>query len=553
VTQSALPAFRNPAKDQQALDEIDLAIASDMPRAVDLAEAALASGLETARVLTLVALRREEDGRYPEAMKLLDRAAGLDPTDASVWNSVGLCLVKQDRRGAAIAAFEHALALDPMFAQPYYNLGTTLEYLGDYEGAREQLERAVRLFPDYADPLAGLATLCVRSGDWEGARRFAQESMALNSFQPSAISALAAADLEAKAFQSAADRLGQLLAHPGLDKFDRPSLHCLLGDALDGLDRVDEAFTEYHSGKAAFREVHKSLYELSGSESQLDFVLRMADYFKAGPGPEWAASSPLAPGEVSPARGHAFLVGFPRSGTTLLENVLASHPEVMAMDERANMREFEATYISGAAALDHLGAISAAEAAQRRSEYWARVRETRTAPDGKVVVDKMPLYTTKLPVIHKLFPGVKVLFAQRDPRDVVFSCFRRPFQINSGMYQFVTLEGAARFYDAVMSLMEIYRRTLPLDVHTIRYESFVADFEGEARAVCDFLGVDWRDSLHDFAAVAKERRIRTPSAAQVRSGLYTTGAGQWRRYARHLEPVMPILQPWVERFGYDPD
>jgi hypothetical protein len=175
------------------------------------------------------------------------------------------------------------------------------------------------------------------------------------------------------------------------------------------------------------------------------------------------------------------------------------------------------------------------------------------APDGKVVVDKMPLYTTKLPVIFKLFPGVKVLFALRDPRDVVFSCFRRPFQINSGMYQFVTLDGAARFYDAVMSLMEVYKQVLPLDVHTIRYESFVSDFEGEARAVCEFLGVDWSESLHDFAAVARERRIRTPSAAQVRAGLYSTGAGQWRRYAKHLEPILPILQPWVERFGYDLD
>jgi tetratricopeptide (TPR) repeat protein len=552
VTQTPPIALGRTAQGQDLLAAIEAALETDTPTAVRLAQTALARGLESARVLTLVALQYEEDGRYADAMRLLDRAAGLDPKDASVWNSVGLCLIKQDRRGGAVAAFEHALALDPLFAQPYYNLGTTLEYLGDYEGAREQFQRAVHLFPDYADPLAGLATLSVRAGNWDDVRRYAQEALALSPFQPAAVSALATADVEAKQYQAAADRLSETLAHPGLDKFDRPSLHCLLGDALDGLGRLDEAFSEYISGKAAFREVHKSLYELSGNESQLDFARRMNAYFSAGIGPEWSAAAPLAPGEVSPARGHAFLVGFPRSGTTLLENVLASHPDVMAMDERANMREFEAAYIAGADALDHLGAISAAEASQRRSEYWARVRETKMAHEGKVVVDKMPLYTTKLPIIFKLFPGVKVLFALRDPRDVVFSCFRRPFQINSGMYQFVTLEGAARFYDAVMSLMETYKRVLPLDVHTIRYESFVADFEGEARAVCDFLGVEWSESLHDFAAVARERRIRTPSAAQVRAGLYSTGAGQWRRYARHLEPILPILQHWVERFGYDP-
>jgi hypothetical protein len=159
----------------------------------------------------------------------------------------------------------------------------------------------------------------------------------------------------------------------------------------------------------------------------------------------------------------------------------------------------------------------------------------------------------KLPIIAKLFPGVKILFAQRDPRDVVLSCFRRPFQINAGMYQFVTLEGAVLFYDAIMQLFETYRRTLPLDVHVIRYESLVADFEGQTRAVCDFLGVDWREGLRDFADNAKDRQIRTPSAAQVREGLYATGAGQWRRYEKHLEPILPILKPWIDRFGYDPD
>ena len=172
-------------------------------------------------------------------------------------------------------------------------------------------------------------------------------------------------------------------------------------------------------------------------------------------------------------------------------------------------------------------------------------------PDGKVVVDKMPLYSTKLPLISKLFPGAKVLFAQRDPRDVVLSCFRRPFQINAGMYQFVTLEGAARYYDAVMRLAEVYRQKLPLDVYDIRYEKLVSDFEGETRAVCDFLGVEWNPGLHNFAQTARDRQIRTPSAAQVRGGLFTTGAGHWRRYAAHLEPIMPILQPWIERFGYD--
>jgi hypothetical protein len=249
----------------------------------------------------------------------------------------------------------------------------------------------------------------------------------------------------------------------------------------------------------------------------------------------------------------SFLVGFPRSGTTLLENVIASHPDVMAMDERATLYNIEPHYVASAATLDHLGALGMAEAAKRRAEYWAEIRGFGLVPDGKLVLDKMPLYTTKLPLIFKLFPGAKILFALRDPRDVVFSCFRRAFQVNAGMYQFVTLEGAALYYDAVMRLAEVYRGKMSLDLHDIRYERLVEDFEGETRAVCEFLDIDWRESLYDFASVARERRIRTPSAAQVRGGLYSGGEGQWRRYAKHLEPILPILRPWVERFGYDAD
>lgn len=533
------------------LAEIEVASATDLPRAIMLAEAALARGLEHPNVLTLVAFQYEEEGRYPEAMRLLDRAAGLDPTNVMVWNSVGLCLGKQGRHRAAVSAFEHALALNPGYPQAYNNLGMSLQYLGDFEGAREQFEIAVRLFPDYADPLAGLASLAVRNGDWPAAREFAARSLALQPFQPAAISAIAQDDLNAKRFEEAARDLRALVDHPDLDRFDRPAMHCLLGDALDGLDRPDEAFAEYLAGKAGFRAVHRDHYELSGIESQLELTERLITYFENASEQAWSAPAPYLDQEAKPAKGHAFLVGFPRSGTTLLENVLASHPDVLAMDERSTLRDIEPRYLTNVATLDRLASVSGEEAAQQRAEYWALIRTFNMVPDGKTVVDKMPLYTVKLPIITKLFPGAKVLFALRDPRDVVLSCFRRPFQINSGMYQFVTLEGSARYYDAVMRLAEVYRRKLPLDLHVIRYENLVVDFENETRAVCEFLDIDWRASLHDFAANAAERQIRTPSAAQVRAGLYATGAGQWRRYERHLEPIMPILEPWIKHFGYN--
>ena len=118
------------------------------------------------------------------------------------------------------------------------------------------------------------------------------------------------------------------------------------------------------------------------------------------------------------------------------------------------------------------------------------------------------------------------------------------------MYQLVTLDGAAAYYDAVMRLAEACRRLLPLDLKVVRHEDLVADFEGEARAVCDFLDLAWADSLRDFATKARGRAIATPSAVQVGRGLNREGLDQWRRYREQLEPVLPLLQPWVAAFGY---
>jgi len=164
----------------------------------------------------------------------------------------------------------------------------------------------------------------------------------------------------------------------------------------------------------------------------------------------------------------------------------------------------------------------------------------------------MPLASVQLPVIAKLFPDARLLFARRDPRDVVLSCFRRRFGMNPAMYQLLTLDGAAAYYDAVMRLSEVYRDLLTLPRHEVHYESLVEDFEGTTRAVCDFLGVRWTDDMRDFAAKARSRGISTPSAAQVARGLNREGQGAWRRYREQMAPVLPLLQPWVGPFGYEP-
>jgi hypothetical protein len=200
--------------------------------------------------------------------------------------------------------------------------------------------------------------------------------------------------------------------------------------------------------------------------------------------------------------------------------------------------------------ISHLCALDA-EALQRyRSAYWSELETAGADVSKRVFLDKNPLNTVKLPLIARLFPEARILFAVRDPRDVILSCFRRRFAMNPSMYEFTGLERAAKFYNAVMAFMMVARPAFDLNLKYVRYEDFVAEFEPNAFEVCKFLDVPWTEDVRNFADKARSRAIATPSSTQVGRGIYQEGAGQWRYYRRHLEPIVPILAPWIERFGY---
>ena len=251
-------------------------------------------------------------------------------------------------------------------------------------------------------------------------------------------------------------------------------------------------------------------------------------------------------------RGSA-LVGFPRSGTTLLEQVLAGHPDVVTLEEAPTFAAPYAEFMASDDRLQRLARLAPPEINLWRDRYWAEVRGHGVEPRGRLFVDKAPAGTLYLPLVAKLFPEAKVLFALRDPRDVVLSCLRQSFQLNAMTYAFTTLNGTARCYAACMGLAEVYRTVLPLDLLEVRHEYLVQDFDAVLADIAGFLGLTITPRMADIAETARRRVVRTPSAAQVRERLNARGIGRWRAYAEQLSPVMETLAPWVERFGYAPD
>jgi hypothetical protein len=267
---------------------------------------------------------------------------------------------------------------------------------------------------------------------------------------------------------------------------------------------------------------------------------------------QWLSSAPT--GEDGPAlRSHIFLLGFPRSGTTLLEEIFRANPSVTATQERDGLADGVRELMGKPGDLDRLASLQGAGFSRYRRLYWQRLREQGVEPGNGTLLDKQPYNSIKLPLISKLFPEAKIIFSIRDPRDVVFSCFRRRFRMNPSNFELLTLESAARFYDAVMRLAELYRQKLPLRLHKQRHEDLVTDLEGQMRAICEFVGVPWDDGMQAFAQRRLGRAIATPSATQIERGLSREGIGQWRRYKEQMAPVLPLLEPWVERFGYQSD
>lgn len=514
-----------------------------------LALQALADGIDHAAVLHLSGLARYDEGRNDEALQLLKRARAQAPKDPHVLNSLAMCLAALGETGPALQAYNSALRLNPAMAAVHFNRGMLLETIQDVRGARASFERAAELDRNYANPIASLAWMDAIAGDKVRARALAQRALALSPGNLLARMALASADLQLGERAAASEGLDALVRDPAVTGVNRSIVLGLIGDLHDAEGRPAEAFAAYAVSNAELRALYAPQYEAPGQETALGQAERLAAWFEQADVALWREVQLPRP-RASDPKAHIFLVGFPRSGTTLLENVLAAHPEVVTLEEKDSLASIAQEFLGSPDGLDRLAHLSSAEAARKRDAYWSSVRGCGAEPRGRVFIDKMPLASVLLPVIAKLFPNARILFALRDPRDVVLSCFRRRFGMNESMYQLLTLGGAAAYYDAVMRLSETYRHVLALAQHPVRYESLVDDFEGTVRSACSFIGLDWDPTMADFAGKARSRDIATPSAAQVARGLNREGQGVWRRYQQQMAPVLPTLEPWVERFGY---
>ena len=447
--------------------------------------------------------------RWPEAAEAMARAARLNADDPALGAVTVAALVKAGRQhqtllrfDQAVEAFRSAHELAPSDPSVIYHLGVALERTNRLEALEKLVADAASAGIDEQRVAYLRALLAWREGRAEDARALLEQ------------------------------------ADPGDDPLAWNALKTKVADSLGDSDAAFEAAEAMNRAaidQSVRPEAREEFARKSGEYRQEQRALARTIT------PEWASKLPVI--EEPPRQRVAFLLGFPRSGTTLLDTFLLGHPEVAVLEEKQLIGA--AGKVTGP--IEELPSLSAETLEEARATYF-RVCAEHVSPDfGGTVVDKFPLDMGAAPLIHAMFPGAPIIFMQRHPCDVVLSGFLQPF----GTVNFSSIADAADYYDAMMSIWSASLEALPLNVHTAVYEDLVEDPESVVRPVIAFLGLDWDEAVLDHRQTARERgTIVTPSYDQVTEPITKRPSGRWKRYREQLEPVLPILLPWAQRLGY---
>ena len=244
-----------------------------------------------------------------------------------------------------------------------------------------------------------------------------------------------------------------------------------------------------------------------------------------------------------------FLVGFPRSGTTLLDTILRTHSKTLVLEEELYLENTRNYYFTSKNnKLDAIKNISIEEILNLRKYYFDQINIDNK--DIINVIDKLPLTITELGFVKKIFPDSKVILALRHPCDVVISCFFSSFKLNRAMINFLSIKNTVDFYNKVLDLFEFYENELNLKIIKIKYEDIVFDFENETKKLFKFLELDYEEGINKFYETAQNRKmISTPSYSQVTNPIYSSSIGRWKNYESLVKIEKP-LRKWIERLNY---
>ena len=489
-------------------------------------------------VLLNLALAIGAAGDLKEAERLLRALDADNPGEVRPIRELHALLTEQGRDDEALEAIEEAVKRDPASIESLLALGSQQSLLQHYDAAEAAYRRVIALEPAQGLANLGLALVFELTNRNEDLSNLVQEAEE-RGVEAAALNFIRAFNFRRKKrFEE-----GLLALDEVPDTLETSRRAHLLGQLLEGAARHDEAFAAFARMNELNRD-NPSQPELRGANYRT-IIRNQFDTLT----PDWMGSW-REEGSADQRPSPVFLVGFPRSGTTLLDTMLMGHPQIEVLEEEPALREASKLFLEFAS----LPSASDEQIRAARDSYFRNAKSLTPLKPGNLLIDKNPLTMNSLPFVRRLFPDAKIILALRHPCDVVLSCFITNFRPNDGMASYLRLDTAAELYALSFNYFHRAQEMLRLPMHEVVYERVVANREPELRSLLEFLGLDWHDQVLEHEATARGRgRIKTASYSQVVEPIYTRASGRWWNYRRHLEPILPLLEPWVKKFGYSLD
>ena len=484
-----------------------------------------------------------------QAEQIYRQVLNSQPNNIYASNYLGVIALQKGYIDAAIDLFNKTIAADPGYADAYNNLGSAYVQACDSDSAIQSFLKAVSLDQSYVEAFYNLATLFEKKNDVVKARDYLDKVWQLGCPRERSLLLEAKILYREENIELALEKVLEI----DLSKKDDELVAEILffrGKMFDHLNKVDEAILDFINANKLARQ--NSEKNIDGDLFFNEIELCSREFKK-----EWVQSwSPIVPNPKdypSPV----FLVGFPRSGTTLLDQILGSHPEIDVLEEKPLVDSLIQD-LKGAGSYPHvLENLTMQQVEDLREKYWAEAEDFlgKRLPEGGILVDKQPFNITKIGTILRIFPDAKIILALRHPLDVCLSSFMQNFSLNKAMINFTSLAGAANAYVKSIDLWRQYTEVFEPNCHMVKYENVVENFEIEVRELISFLEIEWNDlvlSYHERVTESK-KTISTPSFRDVSKPIFSRAKYRWQRYRKHLMPEIEKLSGHIAYFGYKTD
>ena len=491
-----------------------------------------------------LALQEHKKKNFLSAEKFYKQILKTYPNEVSTLNNLGTVLKELKKNKEAIFYYEKALLVKPQDIITNYNLGLIFASLEEFQKSINYYEKVIKIDSKHLQSYHNMMDIFEKTNNQEKLEEIITKAKSY--LKDNSIIKLYEGNLlyKKEKFSEAINILESISFDFNNIKQEQLRVSTL-GKCYDRSKYFDKAFDNFSkanqiSFKLKSTNINKNLY-LEKIESRNIFFNKLKKE-------KWP-SLKLSEDQTNPI----FIIGFPRSGTTLLDTILSSHPSIEVIEEKSMIPNLIGSLSELTKnKLENLRDISNDQVINLRNSYFKNLHShIKKKNSSKLYVDKLPLNIIYVGEILRIFPEAKFIISLRHPCDCVLSCFMQTFEINNAMANFLNLEDSANLYDHVMKLWIQYISIFHINYHEIKYENLVQNLEKTIKSLLKFLELPWDDNLLEFFKTAKRKQqIKTPSYDQVTRPIYTEASGRWKMYEKKISTIYPILKPWIKKFNY---